>query len=195
LGRYVLSDFYKKPVEFIFYRLFLFPLQYHLKSPRLISHRDPLSTPFHIVKKNIIDSRVSFILFLFCFLSLKLATPAYPFENISLKEYEIKATKVMNPVDMTRLPINTTFQVNSPDFVLQFFFSGPDILGIIFKRNIKKPLFLKWCFFRSCEDSPFDYVSIIAQPNSPPLANGFFEIKLPPSMNYKFQGLHFFTRD
>ena len=96
---------------------------------------------------------------------------------------------------MTRLPLNKSFQVNSPDFVLQFFFSGPDILGIIFKRNLDKGLFIKWCFFRNCEPSPFDFVSVIAQPHGPPLANGFFETKFPPGLSYHFQGLHFFTRN
>lgn len=122
-------------------------------------------------------------------------TPAYSFKNISLKEYETKATKVNNPVDLTRLPINTTFQVNSPDFILQFFFSGPEILGILFKRNIKKPLFVRWCFFRSCVESPFDYVSVIGQANGPPLANSFFQVSFPPGLRYRFQGLYFFTRN
>lgn len=123
------------------------------------------------------------------------ATPAHSFENISLKKYKNQAIKVDNPVDLTRLSINKTFQVNSPDFVLQFFFNGPDVLGIIFKRNLDKALFVKWCFFRNCEDSPFDYVSVIAQPHGPPLANGFFETKFPPRLNYHFQGLLFFTRN
>ncbi len=129
------------------------------------------------------------------FIGFQLATPAYSFENISLKKYHTQATKINNPVDLTRLPLNKTFQVNSPDFVLQFFFSGPDVLGIIFKRNLDKALFVRWCFFRNCEESPFDYVSVIAQPHDPPLANGFFDTKFPPGLNYHFQGLHFYTRN
>ena len=128
-------------------------------------------------------------------IGLQLASPAYSFENISLKKYKIQAIKISNPVDLTRLPLNKTFQVNSPDFVLQFFFSGPDVLGVILKRNLDKPIFIKWCFFRNCEQSSFDYVSVIAQSNSPPLANGFFETKFPPGLNYHFQGLHFYTRN
>ena len=123
------------------------------------------------------------------------ATPAYSFENVSLKKYEVQAIKVNNPVELIRLPFNKTFQVNSPDFVLQFFFSGPDVIGVIFKRNLDKALFVKWCFFRNCEESPFDYVSVIAQPNGPPLANGFFETKFPLGLNYNFQALYFYTRD
>jgi len=128
-------------------------------------------------------------------IGFQLATPAYSFENISLKKYNIQATKVDNPVDLTRLPLNKTFQVNSPDFILQFFFSGPNVLGIIFKRNLDKALFVRWCFFRNCEESPFDYVSVIGQPHRPPLVNGFFEIQFPPGLNYHFQGLHFFSRN
>ena len=125
----------------------------------------------------------------------QLSTPAHSFENISLKKYKVQAAKVNNPVDLTRLPINKSFQVNSPDFVLQFFFSGPDILGIILKRNLDKPLFIRWCFFRNCEESQYDFISVIAQSHNPPLANGFFETKFPPGLNYHFQGLHFYTRD
>jgi hypothetical protein len=128
-------------------------------------------------------------------IGFQMATPAYSFEKVSLKKYNIQAIKVHNPVDLTRLPLNKTFQINSPDVVLQFFFSGPDVIGIILKRNLDKTLFVKWCFFRNCEESQFDFVSVIAQSNSPPLANGFFETRFPPGMNYHFQGLHFYTRN
>jgi hypothetical protein len=129
------------------------------------------------------------------FIGFQSATPAHAFENISLKKYNSQAIKVGNPVDLTRLPLNKTFQVNSPDFVLQFFFSGPDVIGIILKRDLDKALFVKWCFFRNCEESQFDFVSVIAQPHGPPLVNGFFEAKFPPGLNYHYQGLHFYTRD
>jgi hypothetical protein len=125
----------------------------------------------------------------------QLAPPAYSFENISLKKYKNQAIKVGNPVDLSRLPLDKTFQVNSPDFVLQFFFTGPDILGVILQRNLDKALFVKWCFFRTCEESPFNYVSVIAQPHGPPLANGYFETEFPHGLNYHFQGLQFFTRE
>jgi hypothetical protein len=171
LGLFVLLDWIKKPVELMLYRLFLWPFLHRNFS--------------------------KFFLFLVSgwFVVLYPAIPAYSFETISLKKYNIQANKVDNPVDLTQLPLNKTFQVNSPDFVLQFFFSGPDVLGIIFKRNLDKALFVKWCFFRNCEESPFDYVSVIAQPHGPPLANGFFETKFPHGLNYRFQGLHFYTRD
>ena len=138
-----------------------------------------------------------FLAFIGCFLISIFAIPqaAYPFETISLKQYKTQAFKIDNPVDLTRLAINKSFQINTSNFVLQFFFSGPDILGIIFKRNLNKSIFVRWCFFRSCEESPFDYVSVIAHPHKPPLANGFFEIKHPPGLNYNFQGLHFYTKN
>jgi hypothetical protein len=166
---YLDSD--KKPIELSLYRLFSWPFP-----------------------------RKSFEKFLLFFasvwiLALLPTLPAYSFETVSLKKYKTLAIKIDNPVDLTQLPLNKTFQVNSPDFVLQFFFSGPDVLGIIFKRNLDKPLFVKWCFFRNCEESPFDYISVVAQPHSPPLANGFFETKFPPGLNYHFQGLNFYTRD
>lgn len=135
-----------------------------------------------------------FLLAWVLFFGLHRATPAYSFETVSLKEYKVQALKVNNPVDLTRLLLNKTFQVNSPDFVLQFFFSGPNILGIVFKRDTTKSLFVRWCFFRNCEESPRDYVSVIGQPHSPPFVNNFFQIKHPPGLNYRFQGLHFFTR-
>ena len=130
------------------------------------------------------------------FIGSQLASPAYSFESISLKKYKIQATKIKQSCEFDPgSPLNKTFQVNSPDFVLQFFFSGPDLLGVILKRNLDKPLFIKWCFFRNCEPSSFDFVSVIAQAHNPPLANGYFETKFPPGLNYHFQGLHFYTRN
>jgi len=134
------------------------------------------------------------LVFTLLLLGLNLAPPAYSFKKVSLKKYKAQALKIDNPVNLTRLSLQKTYQVNSPDFVLQFFFSGPDILGILFKRNSSQSIFMRWCFFRSCEESPFDYVSVIAQSNSPPFANNFFEIKHPHGLSYHFQGLHFFTR-
>ena len=174
------------------YRLFLWPPRYRWRTggwefkPKV--HSPVMQIPITTQKTLILTAMIFFIGF-------QPVTPAYSFENISLKKYKTQAIKVNNPVDLTRLPLNKTFQTNSPDFVLQFFFTGPDVLGIIFKRNLDKALFVRWCFFRNCEESPFDYVSVIAQPHGPPLANGFFEIKFPPGLNYHFQGLYFYTRN
>lgn len=120
---------------------------------------------------------------------------AYSFEKVSLKTYKTTAIVVTNPVDLTRLPLNKTFQVKSQAFILQFFFSGPEILGIVFKRNLEESLFVRWCFFRNCEESPHDFVSVIAKPHGPPLAGGFFQVEHPPGLDYRFQGLHFYTRN
>lgn len=141
------------------------------------------------------NKKIRIFLVAFLLIGLQLPTPAYSFENVSLKKYKTQAIKVNNPVDLTRIELNKSFQVNSPDFILQFFFSGPDVLGIVFKRDLDKALFVRWCFFRNCEESQFDFISVIAQPHGPPLANGFFETKFPPGLNYNFQGLHFYTRN
>ena len=194
MGLLVLLDLFKKPIEFILYRLFLLSDQHTWK----IRNHSTASLPpvRHLTMQNTSTTEKALISIVVIFIiGFQLPSPAYSFENISLKRYKTQAIKTDNPVDLTRLPLNKTFQVNSPDFVLQFFFSGPDVLGIIFKRNLDKALFVKWCFFRNCEESPFDYVSAIAQPHSPPLANGFFETKFPSRLSYHFQALHFYTRD
>ena len=84
-----------------------------------------------------------------------------------------------------------TFQVNTQHYVLQFFFSDKNILGMIFTRNPDHPIHLRWCFFRDCTESPHDFTSVIANPHQSPLAGGFFEVKHPPLLQYRFQGLHF----
>ena len=109
--------------------------------------------------------------------------PAYGYENISIKEYLTLATKIENPVDLMRLPKGKTFQVNTDHYVLQFFFSGQNLLGIIFKRDLSQPIHLRWCFFRNCEESPFDYKVVIANPHQPPFKENFFEVKFPAFKN------------
>lgn len=167
------------------------------KPEKSIFHPGTSNPSIHSLAMPILTTpeKIAIFIVTLLFIGFQLATPAYSFENISLKKYNTQAIKINNPVDLTRLPLNKTFQVNSPDFVLQFFFSGPDVLGIIFKRNLDKALFVRWCFFRNCEESPFDYVSVIAQPHGPPLANGFFKTEFPPGLNYHFQGLHFYIRN
>jgi len=107
-------------------------------------------------------------------------TPSDAFETVSLKKYPTLSIPIPNPVDLTKLPAGKTFQVTHPHFVLQFFFSEKNVLGIIFKRNKKFPLYLRWCFFRSCEESQFDYTAVIAQSQSPPFDQGLhFSKRLP----------------
>lgn len=74
---------------------------------------------------------------------------------------------------------------------MQFFFNEQDIFGIIFKRNIKRHIYLRWCFFRNCEENPLDYKVVIAEPYQPPLAQNFFSVSFPPRLQYSFQGLEF----
>jgi len=131
------------------------------------------------------------VIYFSVFLMTTFPHPAHAYETISLKEYPTLATKVDNPVDLMRLPKGKTFQVNTDHYVLQFFFSGQNLLGVIFKRDLSQPIHLRWCFFRSCEESPLDYKVVIANPNRPPFKENFFEVKFPPGLQYQFQGLHF----
>jgi len=117
--------------------------------------------------------------------------PAHAYETISLKEYPTLATKIANPVNLMRLDKTKTFQINTDHYILQFFFNGQNLLGIIFKRDLSKPIHLRWCFFRSCEENPFDYKVVIANPHQAPFKDNYFEVKYPPGLHYQFQGLHF----
>ena len=131
------------------------------------------------------------VIYFSVFLLTLFSPSAHAYENISLKEYPALATKVDNPVNMMRLPKGKTFQVNTDHYVLQFFFSGQNLLGMIFKRDLSLPIHLRWCFFRNCEESPFDYKVVIANPHQAPFKGNFFEVKFPPGLQYQFQGLHF----
>ena len=93
-------------------------------------------------------------------------------ENISLKTYSQLAIPVPNPMDMTKLSPGKSYQVTHPKFILQFFFDGKDIYGIIFKREKGNSIFIHWCFFRSCEESPYDYNLKIADASTPPMQGG-----------------------
>ncbi len=114
-------------------------------------------------------------------------------EPVSLKTYPELAIPVPNPVDMTKLPVGKTFQIADPQFVLQFFFNGRDIYGVILKREKEHTIFLHLCFFRSCEESKYDYIEKIVSPFEPPYEKMFFSVKLPRQKNYEFQGLEFFS--
>ena len=74
---------------------------------------------------------------------------------------------------------------------LQFFFNERDVFGYILKRNKRRAIQFRWCFFRSCEESPYDYKKVIAQAFNPPYDSGFFSIKFPSYLNYSFQGIEF----
>ena len=116
---------------------------------------------------------------------------SWALDRVSLKEYKQLSTAVPNPMVIAKLPARKTFQVNHQDFVLQFFFNERDVFGYILKRNKKFPIYFRWCFFRSCEESPYDFKKVIAKPFAAPSANGFFSIRFPSYLNYSFQGIEF----
>jgi hypothetical protein len=118
-------------------------------------------------------------------------SPAYAVDRISLKKYPALSLQVPNPMETSKLPARKTFQVNHEGLVLQFFFNERDVFGYILKRNKRLPIHFRWCFFRSCEESPYDYKKVIAQAFHPPYDSGFFSIEFPSYLNYSFQGIEF----
>ena len=117
--------------------------------------------------------------------------PSYGVERVSLKKYRELSLQVPNPMETSKLPARKTFQVNHEEFILQFFFNERDVFGYILKRNKRRPIHFRWCFFRSCEESPYDYKKVIAQAFNPPYDSGFFSIRFPSYLNYSFQGIEF----
>ncbi len=134
---------------------------------------------------------LSFLLILFIW------KPSVPFsqeiKTISLKTYQELSILVPNPMDLTKISPGNTYQVTDPKFVLQFYFNGKDAYGVIFKRDKEYSLFMHWCFFKSCEESPYDINIKIATALTPPYDQLFFSARLPPKLNYRFKGLKFYT--
>ena len=126
-----------------------------------------------------------------CLLLLLVAKPSSAINKISLKKYPQLSIQVPNPMETAKLPPRKTFQINHEDFVLQFFFNERDVFGYILKRNKSRPIHFRWCFFRSCEESPYDFKKVIAEAFNPPYSSGFFSIKFPAYLNYSFQGIKF----
>ena len=124
-------------------------------------------------------------------LLLIVAKPSLAIKNISLKKYPQLSIQVPNPMETAKLPARKTYQVNHESFILQFFFNERDIFGYILKRNKSRPIHFRWCFFRNCEDSPYDFKKVIAEAFNPPYSSGFFSIKFPAYLNYSFQGIKF----
>ena len=117
---------------------------------------------------------------------------AYGIDPISLKQYSDLNTLVPSKIDLTKLPIGKTFQVNHSQFTLQFFFkNNRDIFGYIFKRKSDTGIMAHLCLYRSCEVTPYDLRNVIAMPFEPPYDKTFFSIKFPPKLQYDFQGLEF----
>ena len=126
-----------------------------------------------------------------CLLLLLVAKPSSAINKISLKKYPQLSIQVPNPIETAKLPARKTFQINHEDFVLQFFFNERDIFGYILKRNKSRPIHFRWCFFRNCEESTYDFKKVIAEAFNPPFSSGFFSIKFPAYLNYSFQGIKF----
>ena len=112
-------------------------------------------------------------------------------ETISFKQYSDLNIVVPSKVDLTKLPIGKVFQVNHSKFILQFSFNNRDILGFIFKREADTGIMAHFCFYRSCEVTPYDLRNVIANPFEPPYEKTFFSIKFPQKLQYDFQGLEF----
>ena len=116
---------------------------------------------------------------------------AWAVENISLRAVEPTGVIVPNPMETAKLARGKTFQVNHKTFSVQFFFNEKDIFGVILKRNKKHSIHFRWCLFKSCEESQYDYIKVIARISAPPFENGFFSIPYPSYLPYSFQGIEF----
>ena len=112
-------------------------------------------------------------------------------DSISFKQYSDLNILVPSKVDLTKLPIGKAFQVNHSQFTLQFVFNNRDIFGYIFKRKPDTGIIAHLCFYRSCEETPYDLRNVIAKPFEPPYDKTFFSIKFPQKLQYDFQGLEF----
>ncbi len=132
-----------------------------------------------------------FIIFLQFFVLLVPTKNLLATEFVSFNQYQTKAIPVQNPVDLTQLKPGSTFQVNTTGFIIQFFFNGKNINGIVLKRDKRYPIHIRWCFIRSCEHSLYDYKSVLAQAYQKPFNEDPFQVRLPVKFNYNFQGLHF----
>ena len=122
-------------------------------------------------------------------------TYLWAIEKVSLNTQPATGVMVPNPMEMANLPQKKTYQVEHETFTLQFFFNEKDIFGIILKRDKRRPIHFRWCFFRSCEESPYDYKKVIAENYGPPFTKGFFSIPNPFYLNYSFQGIEFSSPD
>jgi len=145
------------------------------------------------ILKNIYFKALLHFFIILTTISLTLPSSANNTTEISLKKYSYLSFPVPNPLDISRLPLGKNYQIKHEHFILQFYFFFQHIRGIIVKRDMKHPIHLRWCFFRSCEEHPLDFVSVIAQPNQPPVGDEFFWVRFPPQIKYSFQGLEFTT--
>ena len=129
--------------------------------------------------------------FVFCLFICPPAGKAHSFETISLKPDSTQGIPVPSKIDLTKLPLGKIFRVNHSKFVLEFFFNNKDIFGFIVKRKANLGIIVHLCFFRSCEESPFDFNKVIAMPQDLPSERTFFSVKFPQGLQYDFQGIEF----
>tara|TARA_B110000438_G_C15583498_1_gene550656 strand:+ start:97 stop:549 length:453 start_codon:yes stop_codon:yes gene_type:complete len=145
--------------------------------------------------KNILTKK-TFIIAYSLVMMLNVSPPClWAIEKVSLNTQPATGVRVPNPMEMANLPSKKTYQVNHETFTLQFFFNEKDIFGIILKRDKRHSIHFRWCFFRSCEESPHDYKKVIAENYGPPFTQGFFSIPNPFYLNYSFQGIEFSSPD
>ena len=126
----------------------------------------------------------------FCFF-FSTADNAYCFDTIAFEQYSTLSIPLTSKIDLTKLPFGKIFKVQHPKFILQFFFNNNDVFGFISKRKRNFGIIVHLCFFRSCEENPYDLNRVIAMPQDPPSERTFFSVKFPEGLQYDFQGLEF----
>ena len=127
----------------------------------------------------------------FCLFIYSHPDKAYSFETISLKQGSTQGIPVSSKIDLTTLPLGKIFEVSHSKFTLQFFFNNRDIFGFIVRRKSNIGIIVHLCFFRSCEESPYDLNKVIAMPQDPRPKRTFFSVKFPEGLQYNFQGIEF----
>ena len=125
------------------------------------------------------------------FFILSSADKAFCFDTMPIKEDSDRSIEVSSKVDLTKLPLGETFKVRHPKFTLQYFFNNRDVFGFILRRQPSFGIVVHLCFFRSCEESPFDINELIAMPQDPQKERAFFSVRLPHGLQYEFQGMEF----
>jgi len=127
----------------------------------------------------------------FCLFFCVPADNVHGFDAVSFEQGSIQSIPVPSKVDLTKLPRGKIFQVNHSKFTLKFFFNNRDVFGFILKREPNFGIILHLCFFRSCEESPYDSNQIVAMPQDSPSDQTFFSVKFPRGLKYDFQGMEF----
>ena len=135
--------------------------------------------------------RLNAWLIAFCFFLIHSLDNAYGLDTVSFKELSPSNIQVSSKVDLTILPRRKILMVPHPRFTLQFYFDNKDIWGFILKREKNFGIVIHLCFFRTCEESPYDINQVIAMPQDPPPDKTFFSVKFPYGLKYKFQGMEF----